>query len=84
MQEEWICAHRHELKVPLIVGVGGLFDFWAGNFSRAPFWLRKLGHEWIWRLGQQPIDKARRYLLGNPLFICRVLRRKFARPATVA
>lgn len=81
LQEEWICAHRRELKVPLIVGVGGLFDFWAGNFSRAPLWLRKLGHEWVWRLCLQPIEKGRRYLLGNPLFLCRVLRRKFARPA---
>ena len=82
LQEEWIHAHRHELKVPLVVGVGGLFDFWAGNFSRAPLWLRKLGHEWVWRLCQQPLEKGRRYLLGNPLFLCRVLCRKFARPAT--
>ena len=80
LQEQWINAHRHELKVPLIIGVGGLFDFWAGNFSRAPRWLRKLGHEWIWRLCKQPLGKGRRYLLGNPLFLYRVLRRKFSRP----
>ena len=80
LQERWIYAHRHELKVPLIVGVGGLFDFWAGNFSRAPLWLRKLGHEWIWRLLQQPAGKGRRYLLGNPMFLWRVLRRRFSIP----
>lgn len=77
LQEEWICAHRRELQVPLIVGVGGLFDFWAGNFSRAPLWLRRLGHEWIWRLCLQPAAKGRRYLLGNPLFLCRVMATKF-------
>ncbi len=79
LQEQWIMAHRHELNVPVIIGVGGLFDFWAGTFSRAPQWIRKLGHEWIWRLAKQPVDKARRYLVGNPLFLYRVLRRKFVR-----
>ncbi len=74
LQERWIHAHQHRLDVPVCLGVGGLFDFWAGNVSRAPQWLRSLGHEWLWRLGQQPRDKARRYLLGNPLFLARILR----------
>ena len=39
----------------------------------APVWLRGLGHEWLWRLVQEPRLKARRYLLGNPLFLARVL-----------
>jgi N-acetylglucosaminyldiphosphoundecaprenol N-acetyl-beta-D-mannosaminyltransferase len=55
------------------VGVGGLFDFWAGNVSRSPRWLRWLGHEWVWRLLQEPGRMARRYLVGNPLFLSRVL-----------
>ena len=84
LQERWIIAHRHELKVPVIIAVGGLFDFWAGTFDRAPLWLRQLGHEWIWRLCLQPVDKGRRYLLGNPLFLGRVLHRRFAPPATAA
>ncbi|MBN2294884.1 MAG: WecB/TagA/CpsF family glycosyltransferase [Pirellulales bacterium] len=84
LQEQWINAHRHELKVPVIIGVGGLFDFWAGSFSRAPRWLRKLGHEWIWRLAKQPADKARRYLVGNPLFLYRVLWHKLFRQSTAA
>ncbi len=70
-QERWIHEHLAELRVPICMGVGGLFDFWAENVSRAPRWLRRLGHEWLWRLFQQPADKARRYLLGNPLFLLR-------------
>jgi N-acetylglucosaminyldiphosphoundecaprenol N-acetyl-beta-D-mannosaminyltransferase len=73
-QERWIAEHRRRLKVGACLGVGGLFDFWANNVSRAPRWLRRAGHEWIWRLWQQPREKARRYLLGNPLFLARVLR----------
>ncbi|MCE5267937.1 MAG: WecB/TagA/CpsF family glycosyltransferase, partial [Planctomycetaceae bacterium] len=59
------------------LGIGGLFDYWAGNVSRAPRWLRRIGHEWVWRLFQQPRLKARRYLIGNPLFLTRVLRERF-------
>jgi N-acetylglucosaminyldiphosphoundecaprenol N-acetyl-beta-D-mannosaminyltransferase len=72
LQERWIAANRPRLNVPVCLGIGGLFDYWAGNVSRAPRWLRRLGHEWIWRLGQQPCQKAKRYLIGSPLFLWRI------------
>ena len=62
------------------MGVGGRFDFWAGNVSRAPQRLRRTGHEWLWRLWQQPRQKAGRYLIGNPLFLGRVLREQWRTP----
>jgi N-acetylglucosaminyldiphosphoundecaprenol N-acetyl-beta-D-mannosaminyltransferase len=73
LQEKWIHRHLPALHVRVCVGVGGLFDFWAGNVSRSPRWLRWLGHEWLWRLLQEPRRMARRYLIGNPLFLARVL-----------
>jgi N-acetylglucosaminyldiphosphoundecaprenol N-acetyl-beta-D-mannosaminyltransferase len=76
LQERWIQQNLPLLKVPVCLGIGGLFDYWAGNVSRAPRWLRRLGHEWLWRLYQQPREKARRYLVGNPLFLARVLRER--------
>jgi N-acetylglucosaminyldiphosphoundecaprenol N-acetyl-beta-D-mannosaminyltransferase len=76
-QERWLDAHRDRLDVPVAIGVGGLFDFWAETVSRAPCWLRRLGHEWIWRLLQQPRDKAQRYLIGNPVFLARALRERW-------
>ena len=75
-QEHWIADHQSQLQVPLVFGVGGLFDFWAGNVSRSPAWLRRMGHEWLWRLFQAPGQKARRYLVGNPLFLARILRER--------
>lgn len=80
LQEKWIARYRDDLGVPLCVGVGGLFDFWAEKFGRAPAWLRRLGHEWIWRLLQDPRTKARRYLLGNPLFLWRAVRDAWWQP----
>ncbi|MCC6126222.1 MAG: WecB/TagA/CpsF family glycosyltransferase [Pirellulales bacterium] len=73
LQERWIHDHLGRLDTSLCLGIGGLFDFWAGNVSRAPAWLRKAGHEWLWRLFQQPREKARRYLVGNPLFLARIM-----------
>jgi len=76
LQEQWIRENRHRLKVKLCIGVGGLFSYWAGGLRRAPRWLRRCGAEWLGILLQQP-RKARRYLLGNPLFLARILRERW-------
>jgi N-acetylglucosaminyldiphosphoundecaprenol N-acetyl-beta-D-mannosaminyltransferase len=70
-QEEWIHRHLPRLRVPVSIGVGGLFDHWAGTLQRAPRWVRDLGMEWAQLLMQQP-HKWRRYLLGNPKFVARL------------
>ena len=72
LQEKWIHANRAALSAPLVMGVGGLFDFHSGNFRRAPRWLRALGLEWTVRLLNEPRRLWRRYLIGNPLFVFRV------------
>lgn len=78
-QERWVHEFLHQLRVRACLAIGGLFDYWAGNVSRAPKWLRQAGHEWIWRLVQQPSDKARRYLVGNPVFLYRIFRDRLRR-----
>lgn len=72
LQESWVLANRHALHCQCILAVGGLFDFYAGKYSRAPLSLRQLGLEWIWRLWQDPKGKFYRYVIGNPLFLIRV------------
>jgi N-acetylglucosaminyldiphosphoundecaprenol N-acetyl-beta-D-mannosaminyltransferase len=72
LQEQWIDRHLDSLRVPLCMGTGGLFDHWAGNLRRAPRWVRWLGYEWVQLLLQQP-HKWRRYLLGNPRFLWRMM-----------
>ena len=72
LQEQWILAHREQLNSPVVIAVGGLFDFYAEKVSRAPLWLRELGMEWIWRLLQEPGRMWKRYIIGNPLFLLRL------------
>ena len=73
LQERWV-----EKLVPEVTlsawGVGALFDFLCGEIPRAPSWMRLLGIEWVYRLWQEPGRMWRRYLLGNPKFVVRVLR----------
>lgn len=72
-QEKWIARLRDRLDVPLCMGVGGLFDFYSGTIRRAPLWMRKIGIEWIWRLLMEPRRMWRRYIVGNVIFVVKIL-----------
>jgi N-acetylglucosaminyldiphosphoundecaprenol N-acetyl-beta-D-mannosaminyltransferase len=76
LQEEWIIRHRAELKPAILMGVGGLLDFFSGNIKRAPRWLREIGLEWVYRILQEPGRMWKRYVVGNPLFLYRVMKWK--------
>ena len=71
-QDAWINKHLPETGCKVAMGVGGLFDFYSGRVPRAPLAMRKRGLEWLFRLYQEPRRLAKRYLLGNPLFLWRV------------
>jgi N-acetylglucosaminyldiphosphoundecaprenol N-acetyl-beta-D-mannosaminyltransferase len=75
-QEHWLAVHRPALEIPLCWGVGALFDYVAGDERRVPAWMYALGLEWFWRLWVDPHGKWRRYLLGNPRFVARVLNQR--------
>lgn len=77
-QELWIARNRSRIHVPVILGVGGLFDYYSGRIPRAPAWMRSLGQEWIWRLAQEPQRLAGRYIGGNIAFLGRALAYAFA------
>lgn len=76
IQELWLAQHLEATGCTLGFGVGALFDFVTGEAPRAPALVRKLRLEWVFRLLQEPRRLARRYLVGNPLFLARVLRQK--------
>lgn len=69
LQEKWIVRNRHRLTVPVVMGVGGLFDYYSGRIPRAPYAIRVMGCEWVWRLAMEPRRLARRYIAGNIVFL---------------
>jgi len=75
-QELWLARNRDRLNVRILMGVGGLFDYYSGRIERAPVWIREVGLEWVWRLLQEPGRMWQRYVIGNPLFLYRVWQQK--------
>jgi alpha-1,3-mannosyltransferase len=73
LQELWLAEHLQATGCRLGFGVGALFDFLSGDAARAPSWVRTARLEWAYRLLQEPSRLWRRYILGNPLFLMRVL-----------
>ena len=67
-QEKWIHMHRHRLKVPVCIGVGGTVDFMAGHVQRAPVWMQRTGVEWLYRLGREPKRLWKRYAWDSVAF----------------
>ncbi len=76
VQEKWISSNFGQIKARVCIGVGGLFDFYSGRIPRAPKWMREFGLEWIFRLMQEPVRMWKRYIIGNPLFVLRVIQWK--------
>ena len=72
-QELWVDRYADQLEGAVVWTVGSLFDYVSGRMPRAPRWLADNGLEWIFRLAIEPHRMWRRYLLGNPVFLRRVL-----------
>ena len=75
-QEKWIEEHHEYLGVPVIWGVGGLFDFLSGRLRRGPKLLVDNGFEWLCRLAIEPRRLWKRYVLGNLRFSWLVIRQR--------
>jgi N-acetylglucosaminyldiphosphoundecaprenol N-acetyl-beta-D-mannosaminyltransferase len=78
LQEEWIVEHFDRLGVRVALNAGSCFDYLAGTKRRCPRWMGEHGLEWSFRLMQEPGRLWKRYLLGNPLFLVRILRERVA------
>ncbi|WGR68657.1 MULTISPECIES: WecB/TagA/CpsF family glycosyltransferase [unclassified Bradyrhizobium] len=73
LQELWLAEHLQATGCRLGIGVGALFDFLSGDVARAPLWVREARLEWVYRLLLEPGRLWHRYLVGNPVFLMRVL-----------
>ena len=76
-QEHWAWKYLADLPQATVITVGGLFDFLSNRIPRAGLGWREFGLEWAFRMFQEPRRLAGRYLLGNPLFLARVVAQRF-------
>jgi len=60
-QELWVHRHRQQIAAPAALCVGATIDFLAGEKSRAPVWMRRIGMEWAHRMLSEPKRLIPRY-----------------------
>jgi N-acetylglucosaminyldiphosphoundecaprenol N-acetyl-beta-D-mannosaminyltransferase len=76
LQERWLMENWERLEASVALTGGAVFDYVSGELRRAPRWMTDHGLEWLGRLIIEPRRLWKRYLIGNPLFILRVLRQR--------
>ena len=75
-QETWLRENWPHLDARIGLSAGAVFDYVSGSLKRSPAWLNRIGLEWLGRLAIEPRRLWRRYVLGNPRFLARVLRQR--------
>lgn len=75
-QESWALENIDLLKVRKLILVGGAFRVLAGERLRGPRFIQYLGLEWFVRFLTEPLYIWKRYLIGIPLFIFRIVKEK--------
>jgi len=74
LMESWDCVAAH-----VALTGGAVFDYISGEVRRAPRWMTGHGMEWLGRLIIEPRRLWRRYVIGNPLFLWRVLQQRWGK-----
>jgi N-acetylglucosaminyldiphosphoundecaprenol N-acetyl-beta-D-mannosaminyltransferase len=75
-QERWLRDNWKKINAHVALTGGACFDFLSGRVKRAPRWMSDHGLEWLYRLALEPRRMFVRYVIGNPLFLLRVLRER--------
>lgn len=73
-QEIFIQQIMNIVNTHIFMGVGGVFDIFAGELKRAPKWMISLGLEWLYRVAKEPFRIKR--LIAIPKFLILVLKYK--------
>lgn len=81
LQERWLMQNWHRLDACVALTGGAVFDYISGELKRGPRVLTNNGFEWLARLLIEPKRLWRRYAIGNPLFLARVLEQRLAQEA---
>lgn len=77
MQEEWLYDNWGKININTALTGGAVVDYISGDFKSTPDIFRKLKLEWFFRFLQRPRYLFKRYFLGNPLFVFRIILEKF-------
>jgi N-acetylglucosaminyldiphosphoundecaprenol N-acetyl-beta-D-mannosaminyltransferase len=77
LQEKWIIENKDRIDSKVIIAVGDGIKVFAGIKKRGSKFVQRIGLEWFVRFLYEPKRLWKRYFIGVPLFIFRVLKFKF-------
>lgn len=75
-QERWLMENWSRIEANVALTGGAVFDYVSGETRRGPRWMTDHGLEWLARLLIEPRRLWKRYLVGNPLFLWRVIQQR--------
>ena len=81
LQERWLMHNWERIDARVALTGGAVFDYISRELKRGPRLLTDNGFEWLARLLIEPKRLWRRYAIGNPLFLARVLKQRLAQEA---
>lgn len=67
-QELWVSRHIEQIDAKAALCIGATIDFLAGEKSRSPRWMQRVGLEWLHRMMTEPSRLAKRYLRDAWIF----------------
>ena len=76
LQEFWLAENWEKVDANVALTGGAVFDYVSGELRRGPRFLIDHGLESVARLIIEPRRMWRRYVVGNPLFLLRVLKQR--------
>lgn len=79
VQERWLMENWDRIDARVALTGGAVFDYISGELRRGPPILTENGFEWLARLLVEPRRLWRRYIVGNPVFLWRVIRQLIGR-----
>lgn len=79
LQEEWLRDNWENIDANISINIGACFEFVSGQVKRAPRCMREHSLEWFFRFLLEPRRMFYRYVIGNPLFIFRVIMERLKR-----
>jgi len=72
-QEKWSAENFYRLQTNVVLTGGAVFDYVSGHARMTPDVFYRLKLEWLYRLMLEPLRLFNRYVIGNPLFLMRVI-----------
>ena len=76
LQERWLMENWERMEANVALTGGAVLDYVSGRLRRGPRWMTDHGLEWLARWIIEPRRLWKRYLIGNPVFLARVIKQR--------